>query len=335
MRAIKITTIILAIIVLAFVIVGLIMPKNVAVERSVVINAPAEQVYSFVNDLEKMNEWGPWLEADPNAKVTFEGTGVGQKSTWASEVEDVGSGSQEITELKDNELVLTKINFTEPRETEAVGSIRLEEVEGGTKVTWGIDMNVGFPGNVFMLFINMDSKVGPDFEKGLNNLKEMVEAAPSADDVVVETMNWNETVYIGIKEIISMDEISDYYAEHFPNLFVTLQAAGVQAAGVPTGLYFSWDEDAGITELMAAIPIMDANVEIEGYEIYTLPQTQAYVCTYSGNFDGTEDAHIVIGQKMEKEGKTNPLGVVIEEYLDDPEQVEASQVRTRIIYPID
>jgi hypothetical protein len=51
----------------------------------------------------------------------------------------------------------------------------LERVADGTKVTWGDYADVGFNpyGRYFILF--MDAFMGPDFEKGLNKLKNVIE----------------------------------------------------------------------------------------------------------------------------------------------------------------
>ncbi len=44
------------------------MPK-IALAKTILIDAPASQVYSVVSDLDKWTKWSPWLLMEPEAKV--------------------------------------------------------------------------------------------------------------------------------------------------------------------------------------------------------------------------------------------------------------------------
>ena len=55
----------LAAVVAAVVIVGLLLPRSVHVERSTVIEAPPSVVFALVNDYRAFNRWSPWARIDP------------------------------------------------------------------------------------------------------------------------------------------------------------------------------------------------------------------------------------------------------------------------------
>ena len=78
------------------------LPAEAVVTRSTEIAAPPDKVFAIVSDLNRLKEYSPWHELDPDTKYTFEGpaTGVGQKMVWASDNANVGSGSQTITKLE-------------------------------------------------------------------------------------------------------------------------------------------------------------------------------------------------------------------------------------------
>ena len=107
----------LVIIVLVFCAYVSMQPDDFRVERSATFNAPAEAVFSQVNNLKNWQAWSPWAKLDPNAKTTLEGAenGTGAKMDWAGNSE-VGKGSMTITESRPSEFVRFKLDFLEPME---------------------------------------------------------------------------------------------------------------------------------------------------------------------------------------------------------------------------
>jgi len=148
------------------------------VKRDVTINAPAATIYPYISNLKAMDSWSPWMEKDPNMVNTFEGTDgtVGAVNMWVSDVKEVGSGSQTITKLEPNKSIHTHMKITAPYESESNAVIRLTETPAGdTKVRWSLRGDYGKLERLVMMFIDMEKQIGPDFQKGLNNLKTQVE----------------------------------------------------------------------------------------------------------------------------------------------------------------
>jgi len=148
------------------------------VKRDVTINAPAKTIYPYVSSLKAMDAWSPWAEMDPNMINTYEGTDgtVGAVNSWSSEVKDVGVGSQKITKLDPNKSVHTHMRITLPHESESNAIIRLTDTpDGKTKVQWSLRGDYGKIERLFMMFVDMEEQVGPNFEKGLAKLKTQVE----------------------------------------------------------------------------------------------------------------------------------------------------------------
>ena len=89
------------------------LPATVTVSRSIDIAAPPEKIFAIVSDLRRFNEFSPWAELDPEAQYVFEGpeVGVGQIMKWTSE--DLGNGSQTITELRPPSHVASALDFGE------------------------------------------------------------------------------------------------------------------------------------------------------------------------------------------------------------------------------
>ena len=61
-----------------------------------------------------------------------------------------------------------------------LASLVLEPVGAGTKVTWGLDSDLGFNPIARYFGMMMDGMIGPDYEKGLARLKAVAETPPPA-----------------------------------------------------------------------------------------------------------------------------------------------------------
>ncbi|MEM9700796.1 MAG: hypothetical protein AAF943_18665, partial [Pseudomonadota bacterium] len=51
--------------------VGMLLPREVTVERWTQINAPAEEIYPLVANLKANEAWSPWAGLDPDATYTY------------------------------------------------------------------------------------------------------------------------------------------------------------------------------------------------------------------------------------------------------------------------
>lgn len=177
-KILKFALIVIGVIIAAILILGLIMPKKFEVSRTVTIDAPKEFVFQKVNSLEKMDVWSPWSKLDPNMhseSIGAEGT-IGSTRKWKGN-KKVGEGEQEIKEIIPNELIHNEIRFKTPMESTNQLYLRLTESNGKTDVTWQMAGETKFPFNAMRAFYSMDKRVGPDFEKGLIDLKKIVEAS--------------------------------------------------------------------------------------------------------------------------------------------------------------
>jgi len=175
MRFFKRLVVTLVAVVVVLVAISFLLPRNVAVSRSIVINAPAEAIFPQVNALAAGQNWSPWLERDPNIQIAYDGPeqGVGNMMRWTSEVRDVGNGAQEIVASVENERVETALDFGSMGN--ALAAFDLVASGAGTEVTWSFQTDMGMNPIARYMGLVMDRWVGADYEKGLANLKALIE----------------------------------------------------------------------------------------------------------------------------------------------------------------
>jgi hypothetical protein len=170
------TLIILIAIAAVFVAIVSFRPSGYRIVRSVTVNASADDVFSQINDLRRYSLWNPWSKADPNMKTSFEGPPAGPGATmkWAGN-RQVGEGVLKITESRPGEQVTMELTFIKPFPSTATAEFTITKAGDQTTVTWAMLGEYSFVPKAIGLFVSMDRMIGTEFEKGLAELKQIVE----------------------------------------------------------------------------------------------------------------------------------------------------------------
>ncbi|WP_018478214.1 SRPBCC family protein [Pontibacter roseus] len=157
-------------------IISICLPTHIHIQRHVIVEAPVEDTFEQIQDLRNWTKLFPWHLEDPDMELTFSGPagGEGAQYSWRSQHANPKAGVVTIVEVEPNKRLVTNVAFQQ--DDTANGTFTLEETAEGTKVTWYLDKYMGsHPIDKFSgLLVN--STVGEDFEKGLENLKKKVES---------------------------------------------------------------------------------------------------------------------------------------------------------------
>jgi carbon monoxide dehydrogenase subunit G len=152
--------------------IGIFLPEEYGMERSIVINAPAEKVFMAVNDLKNWEKWSPWQNQDPTSKMFYGENTIGKDAYYNWKGEKTGEGRMTILESSENRLVKTKVEFT--GSGYGFADFHFENQGNGVKVTWSFNGKAeGYADKYFGAMI--DKFLGPDYEKGLELLKKYAE----------------------------------------------------------------------------------------------------------------------------------------------------------------
>jgi len=163
-------------------VVGLVSmrPNTFHVERSTTIAGPVTSVFAQVNDFHKWVDWSPWENLDRSMKKTFEGAPIGRGSVYSWDGnDDVGAGRMTILESRPDALVRINLEFFRPMEDVCTTEFAFENVDSKTDVTWSMRGKHTFISKAFCMFMDMDKMIGGDFERGLAQLKSVVEIPPA------------------------------------------------------------------------------------------------------------------------------------------------------------
>lgn len=332
MQILKIGLFILAGLIGLVAIGGLIAPREVSLSRSTVIEAPQEEVFNTVNDLKTWESWSPWKEMDPAMKVTMGDPSVGSGAFYSWKGDVSGEGRMEITSSSAPEKLTTHVDFKGQGGADAAWTFK--PVDGGTEITWAFHTEFPYPFNAMLLFQDFEGAIEKDYDRGLELLKEQVEAKAAAmPQFKVQTVELPLRHFVALRQTVDMSEMTAVFGANTPKVYQAVEQAGLAMAGMPCGLYYTWDEAAGTSDCAQAIPLAEAH-ELKGFETIEVAENEALLIEYYGGYEGLGAAHMAIEGYCKQHGLE--AGVpAIEEYVTDPgSEPDTSKWLTRVYYPL-
>jgi hypothetical protein len=151
------------------------------VERHIVINRPAPEIFSLLEDFRAWTRWSPWEGLDPALKRMYGGAerGKGAVYEWEGNAK-VGKGRMEIIRSEPARHITIDLSFLRPFKAENAAAFDLEPQGNATEVSWAMYGPLPFPSKLMSVFVSMDKLIGSDFEKGLAKLKAAAEEQAAA-----------------------------------------------------------------------------------------------------------------------------------------------------------
>ncbi len=312
---------------------ALLLPRSIIVERSETVQAPASTVFPYVRYFERRQSWSPWRDLDPAMKAQIVGPDglAGTVHRWDGN-DQVGSGEEEIVGMEENHRVDTLLRLRGPFTVQAESWLVLEPQGEATQVTWGYHGGIPLFLNVLAPLIDFDQAIGADFEKGLRRLKELCEADEARRTFRgyrIREVFRPEQVYLTIRKQLPRAEVGRFLAASFAGLAEMAQGEG---QGVPTGLFFAWNELEQTADVAAAYPVAASFSASRPDALVTVPGGRALVLDYSGDPEASAEAHLAMDDYMQAHGLAQ-VPPVVEEYLRVPEPgADPAETRIRIVY---
>lgn len=322
---------------LALMLIGLILPPTVHVERAIHIDAPPASVFALINDFNQINQWSPWVATDPNALFTVSGPprGVGATITWDGSI--VGQGRQVILESEPFSRVVSELDLG--GQGRPTSTFELLQVESGTQVNWSFENEFGFNlvGRYFGLML--DGIVGPDYESGLASLKAMAERLPRADfsDIEIEhrTIEAFDIAFLPTASVPEAAAISAALGDAYFELLNFIDRHNLQNAGAPMSV--SGPFSGSQLQFDAAIPIRGLTADTprdgSGVKIGRSYAGSVIRVKHVGPYRTLGRTHDKIAAYLAALG-IRRNGNAWESYVSDPTRVAAEDLLTYVYYPI-
>jgi effector-binding domain-containing protein len=244
----------LTVLVGAAVIGALFLPSRAHVERTISIDRPPATVFTLLSSLETFHDWSPWSAEEPDAIFAFEGPtfGVGAQYQWSGR--RIGRGVMTITRAEAYATVTATIELEGRGRAEM--AFVVEPKPGGSVVTWSYD--AAFGADLVGRYVgrSFDGRIGPEFETGLQSLKQLAERLPGADfaDADAEIVEFEPIQAVIYERQIRGDarEQDAAFTEALIAVRRYMSASGLREAGPPAAVTLRWEPPLWVFE--AAVP---------------------------------------------------------------------------------
>lgn len=332
MKVFRILGIILISLFAIYVIVAVVAPAKLEIEKSTTIDASAQAVMANVVCLDKWPVWSAWQSMDPEMTNEYseDPCGVGAWNYWDGPKS--GKGTQTIEEINGNDSIRMNVIFV-GIEGVNYANWKFEETDGPTIVTWN------FKGSEFPFFLRpinlvMKGVLEKLYADGLASLKEVVEAAPTAKwpSYDIKEIELPEVQYLLVSGDVRPDDIGEFYDKNFGKIMGYMTENKVETTGHPTGLYNNWTDT--LAKMSAAIPVASNVGGTDEIEFRKVEACKALQIDYYGSYEMTGDAHYAMDDFMTANG-LEMAGDVREVYVTDPmNEPDTNKWLTQIIYPV-
>ena len=146
------------------------------IEKSIEIGRSSREVFDYLKYSHNQDNFSVWNMADPSMKKEYRGTDgtVGHIYSWDSTNKNVGAGEQEIIGIDEGKKIGYELRFFRPMRNVGKSYFLINgKGEYSTSVVWTFDSPTKFP---YSLLAPVFKKImGKDLEKGLTNLKTILE----------------------------------------------------------------------------------------------------------------------------------------------------------------
>ena len=183
----------IAIVTVLFLTVGVLLPDRRHLEESVESNRKLTIVYDTLNSLRRFDDWNSLVLHDPAVELKLSGpeSGVGARLDYVSQVEEVGSGSWEITANEPNKSVSYALTSNPKGSNPFRGRGKNERTtytltptgRSGRNVmitqTYDVDYGWDLLGRYAGMYVT--SNFGQDMKLSLSRLSNMLATVPNHD----------------------------------------------------------------------------------------------------------------------------------------------------------
>lgn len=338
MRLIKIAFIFFFFITGIYLLACIFIPEKYKIERSVVIDAPPDFVYRHIENFKHWKDWEPWSGKDSNLRSLYSPDDALIEPYWVWQSKIFGDGKFISTGSVPLKEFRFTFNFSKPYEAETKGSISIVPEENRSRVKWYIEGGNPFYLRPFNLI--MDSKIGPFFEAGLEQLARVSEKDAEifkreyfSYRILADTFKGGK--FITDRKSILFEEVDEYFKNSLKEMKIEARNCEFKIIGSPICLFHFSDYINNVENREIAIPVEGDSIIGPDYTTRVLKPKKALVLNYFGGYKSSQKAYKALDNYIRNNG-LRLKKPVIEEYIVGPGQERDSGLwHTKIYYPLE
>lgn len=308
---------------------GILAKKSYLIERQIIIAAPVELVYDQVRYFRNFRVWSPWAGMNADIRIEGEDGALGAVYYWTGE-DKVGSGSMVLKAVAPQRLDF-EVSTEKPYRSTSPTWFTFEADSNQTLATWAFHIHISFPWNGLAMFTDVNTYVGKDFERGLENLKRHCESMMPRlyAGYEVREEERKEQSYAGFRQVVLLEQAEAFVREHLEKLDLLTRKRQLAPTGPMVALFWTIDSLTRQADIAVAAPVAAGQKTPPPLQVFTLDAGQYFWIEQQGqpNLNAAQKA---LTTYSNEKGRV-PIPPTVAEYLQrSPAVQDTAQWTTRI-----
>ena len=141
-----------------------------------------------------------------------------------------------------------------------------------------------------------------------------------------------ETPTIGIRAVLPMDQLTEFFGTAFGELYEMAGREGLKFAGMPFARYRGMPTET--IDVEAGVPLGEPGRDSGRIAAGSLPATSAVECIHTGPYDKLEETYTAMAEWMADHDQ-KPAEEMWEYYLTDPSiEPDPEKWQTKVVWPV-
>lgn len=332
MKAVRVLVVTLAGLLASLAVVGLFLPSQVEVVRSIEIQSPKATTLAQLHQPANLAKWIIPPGGDTDVETVAASNGDAAILRWVSQDPAVGQGELSLVAVSDTG-ARTETTFEAGGKTSTEFSLDttgdIQTVAAIYQQEFGYDLFARYLGLAF------DSIVGPALEARLERLKRHTESLPQADfsGLNIERVRVNSQRLARLQSSAKAEAsaISAALGRAYFDVLQFMRNTGLEQAGPPLMLIRGYDSEYRFD---AAIPVTGPEVVGNGLvDVVASFAGPALKVQHFGDYANLTEVHTQMNAYISAMG-LRIAGLPWESYVSDPQNTAPADVLTEIFYPL-
>jgi len=318
--------------ILLVLVTGLLLPGKVHVERRLIISATPENVFHQINTLKNWEKWSPWMQMDTTMHLVYSGpeSGAGATYKWMSNNKNIGKGRLSIISSFPFDSIQILMDYE--KNGKSTGKFLLVNVNQKTNLIWSIESNLGWNPLTRWFGLFSDRMIGPDLEKGLANLDQLMSGIKIVDGYEIIDYEMPAMVLITVRDTASATTITLKLPKMYSKISRFLKSGSLPPAGSPMAIFYN--NSNRNFDIEACIPV-DSVVKVpEGLNCRLKNEQKTIMVKYFGPYKYISGAYYALERYINNTGLL-VIGPGWEEYVTNPlMEPDSNKWQTNIYFPV-
>lgn len=312
--------------------VSYLLPRKAYVERSILINASPNSIFTNVASLKNWAKWSPWF-SNEKMNISYSGpeSGIGSSMCWTSNDKSIDKGKISVISCTASDSILLILDFGS--KGKMLSKFTFRKKEQATMVVWSVESDLGRNPVSRWLGLMISKMVGPDLEKGLQKLQEFTIANKTVNRFEITECEVPGRVVLAVHDTASPVNLSKKLSACFSSVSNFLKSRNISPTGSPFTIYNVYSDQ--FFDFQACIPIHETVNTSAGLSCLQMGNQKAVMITYFGQYNSISVAYKEIQSYIKDKGLT-VNGSSWEEYVSDPSVVmDSIKWQTNIYFPVE